>query len=82
MTEIESNHTAIGSPRPQTSLFIREPLSDQTRVSSDDDDEIPLARTFPTQSALTVKGTSMVGESSNGMALHIGYFTLVSQHYL
>lgn len=55
---------AIGLSRPQTSLFIREPLADQTLVSSDDDNQTPLAPTFPTQSTPTIRGTPMVGESS------------------
>ena len=64
--------TPIGMPRPQTGLFIRQPLEDQTIESSDDDNERPLTISFPTQSALTMRGTHMVGESSNGMSYVIG----------
>ena len=63
---------ATGSSRPQTGLFIREPLADQTLVSSDDEDHTPLTLTFPTQSCLTIRGTPMVGESSKGMAVDLG----------
>ena len=62
---------AIGSAHTQTGLFIREPIADQTLVSSDDDDQTWLARTFPTQSTLTISGTPMVGESSNGMTVDL-----------
>jgi hypothetical protein len=66
---------AIGLSRPQTGFFIREPLADQTVLSSDDDDQTPLAWTFPTQSNLTIRGTPLVGESSNGMSFDLAYFT-------
>ena len=60
-------------PRPQTGFFIREPPADQTVVSSfDDDDSISLRVTFPIQITLTIRGTPMVGESSNGMAYDQG----------
>ena len=69
----------IATPRPQTDFFIREPPTDQTIVSSsDDDDSIPLRVTFPTQSTLTTRGTPMVRESSNGMAYDQGCFPKIT----
>ena len=73
-------HT-IGSSGRQTGLFIREAFADQdTNVSSDDDDRTPLSVTFPTQSTLTIRGTPMVGECSNGMASEAVPSPVVSQH--
>jgi hypothetical protein len=69
----------IGTSRPQTGFFIREPISttNTTYESSDDEDQLhaPVVPTFPTQSILTSVATTEIGQSSRGM-VSTQFFTI------